>query len=76
VTELTVASCEATSEPESVRLRLRLLATAVASSAVPSLNFRPGRRVKVTSVPAVLYCQALASAGIALPAASSWVRPA
>jgi hypothetical protein len=76
VIEETVVSCEATSEPDSVRLRLRLLATAVASSTVPSLNFRPERRVKVTSVPAVLYFQALASAGIALPAGSSWVRPA
>jgi len=52
------------------------LAAAVASSVEPSLNLRPERRVKVTSVPSALYVQPVASAGIALPAASSWVRPA
>ena len=50
--------------------------TAVAVSGVPSLNFRPGRRVKVTLLPSGAYFHELASPGSTSPAGFSVVTDA
>ncbi len=50
--------------------------TAFASTGSPSLNFRPGRRRKVTWSPLSLYSQLSARSGTALPLSSVRVNEA
>ena len=70
------ASSEAMLEFRWVWPRTMFSLTAVASSAVPSVNFRPGRSLNVTLLPSAAYFHDAARPGSTSPAASRVVMDA